>query len=212
MIKLLAKIPYFEKQIYDFAFRKRYVDKEAHAKLTEWFQLPDGTKYFHYLKDEWLPVPRYEQMQVRLQEMESRIGREDLQSWLKLAKEATDRGKVSEVGHLIGALEDRVNLLFDPVLMVRFISGIAIREDQVETAHIWNEDIEEEKFNEIYVQVRHGGLADFFQRLRLTDVVNFSDLSIIGSDIYQTEIVNNQVKQIAAFQRLLKTLASKSKS
>ena len=47
-----------------------------------------------------------------------------------------------EVGHLVGALEDRVNLLFDPVLMVRFISGVAIREDQVETAHVWNEDIE----------------------------------------------------------------------
>ena len=55
------------------------------------------------------------------------------------------------------------NLLFDPVLMVRFISGVAIREDQVETAHVWNEDIEEEKFNEIYVQVRAGGLADFFK-------------------------------------------------
>jgi len=148
-------------------------------------------------------------MQVRLQEMESRIGREDLQAWLKLAKEAANKGKMADVGHLVGALEDRVNLLFDPVLMVRFISGVAIREDQVETAHVWNEDIEEEKFNEIYVQVRAGGLADFFQRLRLIDVVNFSDLSIIGSDIYQTEIVNNQVKQIAAFQRLLKSLALK---
>ena len=61
---------------------------------------------------------------------------------------------MADVGHLVGALEDRVNLLFDPVLMVRFISGVAIREDQVETAHVWNEDIEEEKFNEIYVQVR----------------------------------------------------------
>ena len=40
-------------------------------------------------------------------------------------------------------------------------------------------------------------------------ISNFSDLSIIGSDIYQTEIVNNQVKQIAAFQRLLKSLALK---
>lgn len=209
MIGLLAKIPYFERKIYDYAFRKKYVDKDAHAKLTEWFQLPDGTKYYHFLKDEWLPVPRYEQMQVRLQEMESRIGREDLQGWLKLAKEATNKGKLSDVGHLIGVLEDRVNLLFDPVLMVRFISGIAIREDQIETAHVWNEDIEEEKFNEIYIQVRAGGLADFFQRLRLIDVVNFSDLSITGSDIYQTEIVNNQTKQIAAFQRLLKNLASK---
>ena len=47
--------------------------------------------------------------------------------------------------------------------------------------------LEEEKFNEIYVRVRAGGLADFFQRLRLIDVVNFSDLSIIGPDIYQTE-------------------------
>lgn len=209
MIGLLAKIPYFERKIYDYAFRKKYVDKDAHAKLTEWFQLPDGTKYYHFLKDEWLPVPRYEQMQVRLQEMESRIGREDLQGWLKLAKEATNKGKLSDVGHLIGVLEDRVNLLFDPVLMVRFISGIAIREDQIETAHVWNEDIEEEKFNEIYIQVRAGGLAGFFQRLRLIDVVNFSDLSITGSDIYQTEIVNNQTKQIAAFQRLLKNLASK---
>jgi len=209
MIKLLAKIPFFERQIFDYAFRKKYVDKEAHAKLTLWFQLPDGTKYFKFLRDEWLPVPRYEQMQVRLQEMESRIGREDLQAWLKLAKEAANKGKMADVGHLVGALEDRVNLLFDPVLMVRFISGVAIREDQVETAHVWNEDIEEEKFNEIYVQVRAGGLADFFQRLRLIDVVNFSDLSIIGSDIYQTEIVNNQVKQIAAFQRLLKSLALK---
>ena len=112
---------------------------------------------------------------------------------------------------MIGALEDRVNLLFDPVLMVRFISGISIREDQIDTANIWNEDIEEEKFNELYLSVRQGGLADFFQRLRLIDVVNFSDLSITGSDIYQTEIVNNQQKQVAAFQRLLKTLASKSK-
>ena len=43
-------------------------------------------------------------------------------------------------------------MLVIPVLMVRFISGVAIREDQVETAHVWNEDIEEEKFNEIYVR------------------------------------------------------------
>ena len=42
MIKLLAKIPFFERQIFDYAFRKKYVDKEAHAKLTLWFQLPDG--------------------------------------------------------------------------------------------------------------------------------------------------------------------------
>ena len=74
---------------------------------------------------------------------------------------------------------------------------------------VFTQLLHEEKFNEIYVQVRAGGLADFFQRLRLIDVVNFSDSSIIGSDIYQTEIVNNQVKQIAAFQRLLKSLALK---
>lgn len=211
MIRLLCKIPYFERLVFDYAFQKRYVDKDSRAKLTEWFQLSDGTKYYRFLKDEWLPVTRYEQMQIRLQEMESRIGREDLQSWLKLAKENVNKGKLADVGHLIGALEDRVNLLFDPVLMVRFISGIAIREDQIDTANVWNEDIEEEKFNELYLSVRQGGLADFFQRLRLTDVVSFSDLSITGSDIYQTEIVNNQQKQVAAFQRLLKTLASKSK-
>lgn len=211
MIRLLCRIPYFERQVFDYAFKKRYIDKDSRAKLTEWFQLPDGTKYYRFIKDEWLPVPRYEQMQIRLQEMESRIGREDLQDWLKLAKDNVNKGKLADVGHLIGALEDRVNLLFDPVLMVRFISGIAIREDQVDTAHIWNEDIEEEKFNELYVAVRQGGLADFFQKVRLIDVVNFSDLSITGSDIYQTEIANNQTKQVQAFQRLLKTLASKSK-
>ena len=48
MIKLLAKIQFFERQIFDYAFRKKYVDKEAHAKLTLWFQLPDGTKYFKF--------------------------------------------------------------------------------------------------------------------------------------------------------------------
>ena len=41
-------------------------------------------------------------------------------------KEAANKGKMADVGHLVGALEDRVNLLFDPVLMVRFISGAAI--------------------------------------------------------------------------------------
>ena len=41
--------PFFERQIFDYAFRKKYVDKEAHAKLTLWFQLPDGTKYFKFL-------------------------------------------------------------------------------------------------------------------------------------------------------------------
>lgn len=211
MIRLLAKIPFLERQIFDYAFQKRYVDKESRAKLREWFQLPDGTKYYQFQKQEWLPVTRYEQMQIRLQEMESRIGREDLQNWLKLAKEAVNKSKLADVGHLIGALEDRVNLLYDPVLMVRFISGIAIREDQIDTAHIWNEEIEEEKFNEIYTQVRAGGLADFFQKLHLTDIVNFSDLSIIGSEVYSTEIMQNQVKQTAAFQRMLKTLVSKSK-
>lgn len=211
MIKILARIPLFERQIFDYAFQKRYVDKESRAKLREWFQLPDGTKYYQFQKQEWLPVTRYEQMQIRLQEMESRIGREDLQNWLKLAKEAVNKNKLSDVGHLIGALEDRVNLLYDPVLMVRFISGIAIREDQIDTAHIWNEEIEEEKLNEIYTQVRAGGLADFFQKLHLTDIVNFSDLSITGSEVYSTEIMQNQVKQTAAFQRMLKTLVSKSK-
>lgn len=212
MIKLLAKIPYFERMIFDYAFKKRYVDQDTRAKLNEWFILPDGTKYYRYQKDEWLPVTRYEQMQIRLQELESRIGREDLKGWLQLAKSTVDNKKISDLGKLIGALEDRVNLLYDPVLMLRFICGIAIREDQINTAHLWNEEIEEEKFNEIYVQVKAGGLSDFFQKLHLIDIVNFSDLSITGLEIYNQELNNNQTKEVQAFQRMLKKLTLELKS
>ena len=57
------------------------VDAASHglvADVREMIETLRYTKYFKFLRDEWLPVPRYEQMQVRLQEMESRIGREDL--------------------------------------------------------------------------------------------------------------------------------------
>lgn len=216
MINLLVKIPFFgswfEKEIYDYAFKKRYVDKESRAKLREWFILPSGTRYYKFLKDEWMPVTRYDEMQARLLEMESRIGREDLTKWISLAETCVNEGKISDLGHLVGLLKERVDLLFDPVLMVQFISGIAIREDQIDTAQIWNVEIENEKFNEIFEQVKGGGLSDFFQSLRLTDIVAFSDLSINGSEITNPQILDNQLKQVQAFNRVLQSLALKLKS
>ena len=94
MIKLLAKIPFFERQIFDYALGRNTWTKRRMLNLRCGFSFLMALNISSFpVTIEWLPVPRYEQMQVRLQEMESRIGREDLQAWLKLAKDETGTTK-----------------------------------------------------------------------------------------------------------------------
>jgi hypothetical protein len=89
VIDLLLKIPAFRKALIQKAFKLTYVDRDEWAKTEHAFTDSKGRNYRRYIRPEWMPLARYEQMQIRLQEMESRIGRESLLEFSKGAKSSS---------------------------------------------------------------------------------------------------------------------------
>lgn len=214
IIGVLLKIKAFRSELVLRAFKLTYVDRDEWAKTEYVFSDSKGRNYRRYIRPEWMPLMRYEQMQIRLQEMEARIGRESLQEFAKATKMAAEKQQLLTVARLMGELEERLNVLYDPQLIMRFISGLYIREDQMTTAHIWNDKIEEEKYQQLITDNESGNLGFFFLKSDLTKHLMYSNGSIIGlENIMTEEIVKNQLKEVRLFdqmiQKVITTLSQK---
>jgi hypothetical protein len=209
VIDLLLKIPAFRKALIQKAFKLTYVDRDEWAKTEHAFTDSKGRNYRRYIRPEWMPLARYEQMQIRLQEMESRIGRESLLEFSKAQRAAAEKKDFITVARLVGELEKRLDVLYDPQLMMRFVSGLYIREDQMKTSHIWNDAIEEEKYKQLLEDNESGSLSFFFAKSDLMSHVRFSDGSNTDSQKLLSEpIVRNQLKEVRLFDQMVKDVMS----
>jgi hypothetical protein len=110
---------------------------------------------------------------------------------------------------LVGELEKRLDVLYDPQLMMRFVSGLYIREDQMKTSHIWNDAIEEEKYKQLMEDNESGSLSFFFAKSDLMSHVRSSDGSSTDSQKLLTEpIIRNQLKEVRLFDQMVKDVMS----
>lgn len=204
MIKLLLKIPFLRSRIVKEVFKITYIDQDESAKLEYKFTDSKGNKYYKYLRDELLPYKRYEQMQIRLLEIESRIGRESLLEFSKVLKKFAENKDFLKVAQYIGELEQRLELLYDPELLMRFLSGIYIREDQIQTAHVWNPTLEEEKFHRLMEDNENGNLSFFFQQCSIENHVNFSNTSDIDlQTLWSEPMMQILQKQTRRFDQMI---------
>lgn len=204
IIKLLLKIPAFRRLLVFEAFKISYSDTEEMAKLEYKFSDSAGHKYFGYIRPEWMPIQRYEQMQLRLLEIESRISRESLLNYSKAQRLAAEKKDFVAVAQLVGELERRLDVLYDPELLMRLISGLYIREDQIKTAHIWNDSIEDEKFKQLVKDNEGGSLSFFFQKSGLMNHVRLLDGSNGNSANILTEpVIQNQLKEVRLFDQMI---------
>jgi len=211
LIKQLLKIPFLGKRLANEIFDVKYIDKNENLKLEFKFKA-GGKKYYKYIKDDQLPLPRFHEMELRLLEIESRISRETLFNFSKALKKYAEAKDFINVASLAGEFEKRLELLYDPELLVRFLCGLYIREDQIKNADVWNQRIEDEKFNEIMKENENGNLSFFFQQSNLRDHVGFSNTSDSESENLLSEpIIQNQLKQSRLFNQMILNLISKQK-
>lgn len=201
--KLLLKIPSIKKAIVKEYFLSSYEDRDEAAILNYVFSDSQGRKYFKYVRPDLLPLQRYEQMDIRLMEIQSRIGRETLKLYAQANEAAAKAGDLLGVARLAGELNERLEILYDPDVMFRFICGLLIREDQIKSAHKWNQEFENQKYEDL-IKDFDGRLSFFFQLTSLSDHVSFStssdsDLESLMSD----PMINNQMKEVKAFNQML---------
>ena len=201
IVNLLLKIPAFRRALVFRALNTAYIDREETAILKLAFADSKGRQYFRYIRDELLPLKRYEQMQIRLLEMESRISRESLKKYAEANRKMAEKKDFIGVAQLCGELEDRLNILYDPEIMVKFLSGILIREDQIKTAHIWNNDFENEKAEFLMKDNQDDNLSFFFRSLSLDQYVEFSDTS--NTDLMTEPIIKNQLMEVRLFDQMI---------
>lgn len=213
MIKLLLKIPFLRSRIVKEVFKITAPDAEEAPKLEYKFSDSQGQKYYKYIADGTMPLVRCNELQTRLLEMESRISRESLLNFSKALKRYAENKDFLKVAMLVGELEKRIDILYDPEATMRMLCGLYIREDQMKTAHLWNPALEEEKFQQIMADNQNGNLSFFFQMSSISDHFEFLNTSDTESQALWSEpVIQNLLKQTRRFdQMILETLNLTSK-
>jgi hypothetical protein len=214
MIKLLLKIPYFRKQLIKIAFDSTYLAKEGEdaAKLKYVLTDSKGVRYYEYIRTDWLPLQRLEQMDTRIKEIESKIGRESLELFAECLEQAANQQKLTLVARLAGELTERLKLLYDPETMMRMLCGMLIREDQIGAAHIWNQRTENEKFTQLMTDNENGQLSFFFQKCNLKSILKSTNTSDSDWEQATSEpIIQNQLKEVRLFDQMLRDISSSIK-
>lgn len=215
MIKFLLRFKWFRDAISKQVFilgKTVYVDRDENAILNYIFTDKKGRKFYKYIRPELLPMQRYEQMDIRLLEIQSRISRESLKLYAEANEKAARKGDVLTVARLAAELNERLEILYDPDVMMRFICGLIIREDQVKTAHIWNQDFENQKFEELMSEF-DGRLSFFFRQTSLEDHVTFSssldsDSENLTDKILNEDLIKGTLKEVRMFNDMLKKVST----
>lgn len=207
LINLLIKFKSFRTALVYRAFQITYTESDEVSKLEYVLTDSTGKKYYRYLRDEWMPLFRYEEMQTRLLEIESRVSRETLILFSKALNKAAEGKDFLLVARLAKELEDRIELLYDPRMLVRFISGVLVREDQI-GKHTWNRRQEEEKYNQLIADNENGQLSFFFQKCNLTKYVRYSSSSSSGSEYLTEQVINNQMKGATLFDQMIEKISN----
>jgi len=214
MIKLLLKIPYFRTHLIKYAFDATYLAKEGEdaAKLKYTLTDSKGNKYYEYIRTDWMPLQRLEQMDTRIKEIDSKVGRESLALFAEVLEQSASQNKLVLVARLAGELQQRLKLLYDPETMMRMLCGMLIREDQIGSAHIWNQTIENEKYNQLMSDNENGQLSFFFAKCNLKSILKSTTTSDSDWEIAtQERVIQNQLKEVRLFDQMLRDISSSLK-
>ena len=200
MIKHLCKIPGIETAILKYAFNKQSKPKGSEfAKMQFKFIDSEGKKYYRYYDDFDIPVMRFEQLQIKLREIESRISNEHLDKWIEVIEKILSKGDKQKAAieaiQMIGTLKQRREVLYEEKLLMQLVCILYIREDQ--DATIWDEEIEKYKFERLKAD-QTGGLRDFFIMAGLNEFLP----SLKDMQSGWEKFLENQKQQIEAFDNM----------
>ncbi|HWB62976.1 MAG TPA: hypothetical protein VG603_05640 [Chitinophagales bacterium] len=159
IIRLLAAVG-FKKAIGDYVYAHQ--SKTYREYLEFAFVDSKGKKYYRFNDLKNMPLALLEQLTILQLEIESRIKGPDLDEWIAHCKAIVSSGSrtaVADVGHMLGALEERRTVLLDPVLMLEVAALLYIREDEDPT--VYNKDLHREKFIQLNEDQKNT-LYDFF--------------------------------------------------
>lgn len=135
------------------------------------FMDSDGKKYYRYRDELKVPIVRMRTVQQILREIQNRISDIDIELFLdnvkgELYREAPQQQRLENIGRYIGMLEDRVQQLAPPELLMRLVCAMYIREDQ--DPGVWSEDIENAKYERLMADSK-GALGVFFSQAGLQE-------------------------------------------
>ena len=195
-IRLLAFIG-FKKAISDYVFNAQ--SKTYREYLEFAFADSAGRKYYRFNDLKNMPLALLEQLTILQLEVESRIKGPDLDEWIAHCKRIVSSGSktsVADIGHMLGALEERRTVLLDPTLMLEMAALLYIREDEDPTTY--NKDLHAEKFKQFNTE-KEGGLYDFFLSAGLSRYLP----SVSFTPLEWEKFLKNQISQLDRFNGLL---------
>jgi len=197
-LDLFCKDEETKKSVLKYATELQFSNLPNQDKLEYAFTDSKGLKWFRWVQDTFIPIARFDQLQINLIEMESRISRKSLESWIQNVSKVLEKNNSNkireEVGHLLGGLKERLDILHEPELMLRFVSGMHIREDQLDQPEVWNERLEENKFQQL-LKDQDGHLYEFLKKNGLAHL--FKSSAITPEEWNQH--LKSQIKAVAGF-------------
>lgn len=136
-----------------------------------------GMRYYTYADGLDMPVDREGEIEKCL--MELRFGKDysDVIAELNASLNNFDKSgravvDLTKIGYLASELSDREELLTTPDILFKICANALIRED--ESPYEVDQEVLIQKVQTFKSELRHGGLADFFQLGGLTRFVNLS--------------------------------------
>lgn len=156
-------LPLFKRQVMEYAFTLQKPNHSEFSKMKFAFLDSKGRRHFYYEDEFQMPVLRRRQLEIKVQELDSGVSLDTLGLWLDNIDEElkkNDKGEaLVNIGRLTGLLRTRLELDCDVELLMKMACIIYVREDQ--NPHVWDEDLEREKFNQL-MEDRSEVLWDFF--------------------------------------------------
>lgn len=167
----------------------------------------DGYRYFKYIDEDKIPIKRFEQSEIILQEIQNRISTADIQRYIEVQRgflhsEKTQTERLDAISQHLKMLEDRVQDLCPPELYFKLICNWWIRED--EDPAIIDDDIAKEKLKSLSTNTPQ----DFFLQAGLGDFLPFQDATEKDANKYW-QIASQRAEK---FRELNQALATKLES
>ncbi|HWB64862.1 MAG TPA: hypothetical protein VG603_15200 [Chitinophagales bacterium] len=199
-IRFLAFIG-FKKAINDYVYAHQ--SKTYREYLEFAFVDSKGKKYYRFNDLKNMPLALLEQLTILQLEIESRIKGPDLDEWIAHCKSIVSSGSktaIADIGHMLGALEERRTVLLDPVLLMEVAALLYIREDEEPTSY--NKDLHREKFIQ-FNEDKKDVLYDFFVSAGLSRYIPSASFTPQSWN----QFLKNQQQQIKMFNDLLGRLS-----
>jgi len=130
MIQILAKIPYFERQILAYALRHK--KPKGFDNMTFAFKDTDGRSYYTFTGDFDVYIKRRGYWEQRLIELDAGLSQKEKDAIIGACKDALNKAKpdYALVAHLIQEMDMRNQWLVHHDIMYDLLAACYVREDE----------------------------------------------------------------------------------